>query len=283
MAFCHGPAPPPCGTRRSGGLREWRPRSPRATRATIPAIRDWLTAHPPVVVHFTPTSSSWLNLVERWFAELTNKKPRRITATPCVSSTPTSAPGSRPATTTPTPTSEQKRRPNPRLHRRPPQPNYRITTRGAAHQLRLVGRQAAVHSRSSFQLVLGLDRPHAAVVETKVVPRLEACDALHLPKLRLDQIEQVLTVGAGDLDVHLKASASDRDVDDGRELGQARAAIASTLNPGRVAIPISVTVSNPSAIGEVIAITRSAPASIILRTRWRTWLSEICRPRAIVW
>jgi transposase len=42
-----------------------------------PAIRDWLTAHPRFVVHFTPTSSSWLNLVERWFAELTNKKLRR--------------------------------------------------------------------------------------------------------------------------------------------------------------------------------------------------------------
>ena len=32
---------------------------------------------PPVRVHFTPTSSSWLNLVERWFAELTTKKLRR--------------------------------------------------------------------------------------------------------------------------------------------------------------------------------------------------------------
>jgi len=39
-----------------------------------PAIRKWLTAHPRFVLHFTPTSNSWLNLVERWFAELTNKK-----------------------------------------------------------------------------------------------------------------------------------------------------------------------------------------------------------------
>src|SRR3954468_1215221 len=31
-------------------------------------IRDWLTAHPRVHVHFTPTSGSWLNLVEVWFA-----------------------------------------------------------------------------------------------------------------------------------------------------------------------------------------------------------------------
>ena len=44
-----------------------------------PAIRDWLTGHPRFVLHFTPTSSSWLNLVERWFAELTNKRLRRAT------------------------------------------------------------------------------------------------------------------------------------------------------------------------------------------------------------
>jgi transposase len=42
-----------------------------------PAIQRWLAAHPRFVVHFTPTSSSWLNLVERWFAELTTKKLRR--------------------------------------------------------------------------------------------------------------------------------------------------------------------------------------------------------------
>jgi transposase len=42
-----------------------------------PAIRRWLAAHPRFVLHFTPTNSSWLNLVERWFAELTNKRLRR--------------------------------------------------------------------------------------------------------------------------------------------------------------------------------------------------------------
>jgi transposase len=42
-----------------------------------PAIQRWLAAHPRFVMHFTPTSSSWLNLVERWFAELTTKKLRR--------------------------------------------------------------------------------------------------------------------------------------------------------------------------------------------------------------
>src|SRR5512147_296322 len=42
-----------------------------------PAIQRWLLSHPRVILHFTPTSSSWLNLVERWFAELTNKLLRR--------------------------------------------------------------------------------------------------------------------------------------------------------------------------------------------------------------
>ena len=42
-----------------------------------PAIKSWLATHPRFVLHFTPTSSSWLNLVERWFAELTNKLLKR--------------------------------------------------------------------------------------------------------------------------------------------------------------------------------------------------------------
>ena len=42
-----------------------------------PAIHDWLLRHPRFTFHFTPTSSSWMNLVERWFAELTNKMLRR--------------------------------------------------------------------------------------------------------------------------------------------------------------------------------------------------------------
>ena len=36
-------------------------------------IRRWLLRHPRFHLHFTPTYSSWLNLVERWFAELTTK------------------------------------------------------------------------------------------------------------------------------------------------------------------------------------------------------------------
>jgi transposase len=47
-----------------------------ATRKT-PAIHQWLVKHPRFHLHFTPASSCWLNLAERWFAELTNRKLRR--------------------------------------------------------------------------------------------------------------------------------------------------------------------------------------------------------------
>jgi transposase len=40
-------------------------------------VRRWLAKHPRFVLHFIPTSSSWLNLVERWFAELSQKAVRR--------------------------------------------------------------------------------------------------------------------------------------------------------------------------------------------------------------
>jgi transposase len=50
-----------------------------ASTHKTPAIKRWLTAHPRFVLHFTPTSSSWLNLVERWFGELTTKKLQRGT------------------------------------------------------------------------------------------------------------------------------------------------------------------------------------------------------------
>jgi transposase len=42
-----------------------------------PAVRRRLVAHPRLHVHFTPTYSSWSNLVERWFAESTSKWLRR--------------------------------------------------------------------------------------------------------------------------------------------------------------------------------------------------------------
>jgi transposase len=44
-----------------------------------PAIQRWLLRHPRFTLHFTPTYSSWLNLVERWFAELTTKWIKRGT------------------------------------------------------------------------------------------------------------------------------------------------------------------------------------------------------------
>jgi transposase len=44
-----------------------------------PAIQRWLVRHPRFTLHFTPTYSSWLNLVERWFGELTNRWLRRGT------------------------------------------------------------------------------------------------------------------------------------------------------------------------------------------------------------
>ena len=42
-----------------------------------PEVRAWLKRHPRFVVHYVPTSCSWLNLIERWFAGLTNKRIRR--------------------------------------------------------------------------------------------------------------------------------------------------------------------------------------------------------------
>jgi transposase len=40
-------------------------------------VKSWLRRHPRVHLHFTPTASSWLNLVERWFRDLTDKRIRR--------------------------------------------------------------------------------------------------------------------------------------------------------------------------------------------------------------
>ena len=42
-----------------------------------PSVKRWLARHPRFHMHFTPTSSSWLNLVERWFRDLTEKQLRR--------------------------------------------------------------------------------------------------------------------------------------------------------------------------------------------------------------
>jgi len=42
-----------------------------------PNVKAWLDKHPRFVIHYVPTSCSWLNLIERWFAELTEKRIRR--------------------------------------------------------------------------------------------------------------------------------------------------------------------------------------------------------------
>jgi len=42
-----------------------------------PHVEEWFQRHPRFHLHFTPTSSSWLNLIERWFAELTRKRIKR--------------------------------------------------------------------------------------------------------------------------------------------------------------------------------------------------------------
>ena len=44
-----------------------------------PAVKKWLAVRPRYHVHCTPTSSSWLNQIERWFAEITRKRIRRGT------------------------------------------------------------------------------------------------------------------------------------------------------------------------------------------------------------
>ena len=40
-------------------------------------VQKWVANHPRIHIHFTPTSSSWMNMVERWFRELTDKQIRR--------------------------------------------------------------------------------------------------------------------------------------------------------------------------------------------------------------
>jgi len=42
-----------------------------------PDVKAWLAKHPRFKLHFTPTSASWLNLVERFFAEITSRRIRR--------------------------------------------------------------------------------------------------------------------------------------------------------------------------------------------------------------
>jgi hypothetical protein len=65
-----------------------------------PTIQRWLTAHPRFHMHFTPTYSSWLNQVERWFGPLTDKQLRRGAHRSIQAREKTSAPGSNSGTPT---------------------------------------------------------------------------------------------------------------------------------------------------------------------------------------
>ena len=42
-----------------------------------PAVQEWLVKHPRFNMHFTPTSASWLNMVERFFRDITVNRLRR--------------------------------------------------------------------------------------------------------------------------------------------------------------------------------------------------------------
>ena len=80
------PAPPRASSSASSSTRSTRPCPPTSTctsssTTTAPTrralIHRWLAKRPRFHLHFTPTSASWLNLVERWFALLTEKQIRR--------------------------------------------------------------------------------------------------------------------------------------------------------------------------------------------------------------
>jgi transposase len=62
-----------------------------ATHKT-PKIKAWLARRPHYHVHFTPTSASWINQVERWFAELIRKRLQRVFIPLSGNSKPISAP-----------------------------------------------------------------------------------------------------------------------------------------------------------------------------------------------
>ena len=59
--------PPPAAARRSGQLLD----------ALTPEVQRWLARHKRVHFHFTPTSASWMNMIEIWFSILTNQQVRR--------------------------------------------------------------------------------------------------------------------------------------------------------------------------------------------------------------
>ncbi|MFI1109679.1 transposase [Streptomyces physcomitrii] len=69
-----------------------------ATHKT-PMVKQWLLSHPRFHLHFAPTGSSWMNLVEQWFTELTQKNLLRGVSAPPKLSNAASTPGSATGTT----------------------------------------------------------------------------------------------------------------------------------------------------------------------------------------
>lgn len=102
------------------------------------SVKKWLLRHPRFHLHFTPTSASWLNLVERWFAELTSRKLRRSAHRGVVDSNATSAAGSTSGTRTPSRSSG----------RRPPTTSPKPSPH-TAHELTTQDTRALAASRPS--------------------------------------------------------------------------------------------------------------------------------------
>ena len=72
-----------------------------------PRIKAWLVRHPRFHLHFIPTSSSWLNLVERWFGKITAERIRRGVFKSVAELTPPSTTTLRTTTSIPSPLSGQ--------------------------------------------------------------------------------------------------------------------------------------------------------------------------------
>ncbi len=100
-----------------------------ASSHKTPTVRRWLAQHPRFVLHFTPTSSSWINLVERWSPSSPPSCYAVALTAPSERSTPTSDTGSIPGTKTPARRVDQDRRPDPRLDQTHCQRKQRDTSR----------------------------------------------------------------------------------------------------------------------------------------------------------
>ena len=102
-----------------------------ASTHKTPEIERWLARHRRFTVHYTPTYSSWLNQVERWFSELTTKKLRRSTHHSSPTPTPRHHRLGRALERQPTPLHlAQDRRQDPRQPRQLSPTNQRLTTLG---------------------------------------------------------------------------------------------------------------------------------------------------------